>query len=310
MTRDPGKKDAGKKGPVPAWRVGVKGVEGVTPPGRRLDQGGERRPTAWSASGVKGVTPPGKLGPAEGPAAAWALRKDGGRASAEKANRRLLEQRRQATARSSPRPDAREAAGEHDPMRPVAGFLPDPFGDVGDPTDVRGFLQSLGDFLAAHPPGEGALEDLAGAVLQGRAPYDVAVAFTLLNALVGKSEGLRRKHGPVLERGAKVFFNLASRLKADVKVPRGLVPETTDALFYDLPATGYQLPYAFATLALLRLLERLRRPDDPDHDRALGRFARDLYERFVGARALGDRPLSLMFPWEPPGWLLAAERGV
>jgi hypothetical protein len=306
-----------KKGPVPPWLVGVKGVEGVTPPGRRLGPASEPRPNKWSASGVKGVTPPGTQRPGEGAAAAWATQKDPQRATAEKTNKRLYELRKQAAARPKERepksrpprsaiPSASPGARDpdaFDPLRPLAGFLPDVFADVGDPGDIKGFLQSINDFLAEHRPHPECADGFAQVVTQSRAPFEIAVAFTVLTALVGKSEPLRRRYGAVLERGAKVYFNLASRLRADIKAPRGLVPETVDPLFYDLPGTAYQLPFAFATDAMVRLADLLRREGDDDYDRTIATFCRALYERFVGGRALGDQALARMFPWTPPPWM-------
>lgn len=285
------------------WLKGVPGVKGVVPPGRRLGAATERRPTRWSATGVKGVVPPGNLGPADGPGAEWAARRDKQQRLSHKKNARALEetkraaQKKAALAASAPRKEV-----DFDPMRPMAGFKPEIFADVGDPNDLKAFLQAINEFLAEHRPNPLCAEHFNQLVNQSHAPFEIVVAFTVLSVLVGRSTELRRRFAMSLERGAKVFFNLAGRLDDDVKAPRGLVPETVDAIFYDLPATAYQFPYAFATAALLEQLSLLRKQDDEDYDRRLIDFGLSLRARFIEGRSFGDQGLDALFPWDLPEW--------
>lgn len=296
------KKDSGDDARSP-WLVGVTGVKGVVPPGRRLSPPAERRERKWSASGVRGVTPPGKQKPGEGPAAESAEKAERRRALRDKENKHALEAARatpRALAAGRGRAPAALSRETVDPGRPMAGFKPDPFVGLRDPDDLKGFLEQLSEFTKTITPSEHAGESLAELIMQSHAPYEVAVAFTLLSVIVGKSTQLRRKHTAPLERGAKTFFNLAMRLNPNVKAPRGLVPETMDAIFYDLPATAYQAPYAFATDAFARMVSLLR--NDVDTDRELIRFTLELRNRFIEQRSLGDKPLGALFPFELPDW--------
>ena len=226
------------------WLKGVSGVEGIVPPGRRLSPITERRPTKWSASGVTGVRPPGKQKVGEGPAAESAEVAEQKRTKREKASRRALED-----ARVKPRALAgkQRTPAAFDAGRPVAGFKPDPFSSLRDPDDLKTFLEQISEFAKTIEAGEHAAESLGELIMQSHAPYEIVVAFTLLSVLIGKSAALRKRYTPPLERGAKTFFNLAGRLNKNVKAPRGLVPETMDAIFYDFPQTAYQVPYAYAT---------------------------------------------------------------
>ena len=121
-----------------------------------------------------------------------------------------------------------------------------------------------------------------------------------LSALIAGDTEQRNRYARPLERGARAFFNLAMRLDSSVKPPRGLAPQRLDPIFYDVPKTAYQVPYAFATDAFVRILELLR--GDLRHDRLLVGLARDLYQRFIASRSYGDRALSAMFPWQEPAW--------
>ncbi len=277
-----------KEGGDSPWQKGTR-VKGVVPPGRRLSDA--PRKTRWSASGVSGVTPPGTLGPDEGPSADWAAKVEKERADKVKANRRALD-------RAKAKPGN---ASEVDPMRPIGGFAPDVFADLHDPSDMKTFLRKINELLEQLKPTSERAEGLASLITQSRAPFEIVVGFTILSAVIGKSTQLRRRHAFALERGAKTFFNLLGRLERDVQVPRGLVPETVDALFYDLPQAAYQIPYAYATDAFVRMIELLRDHDE-DTDRALIGHAQTLYQSFIASRSLGDHPLTKMFPFELPEW--------
>lgn len=287
-------KDTKPKGHPSPWLEGVRGVTGVIPPGRKLSD--DPRRTKWSASGVSGVTPPGNQKPGEGPGIDWADKMKKGRSTRTRDNRRALDKAKQAAAKDLPVPD------DFDPMRPMEGFIPDIFADLSDPDDMKSFLERISRFVAELGTHEEAEEDCATLITQSHAPFEIVVAFSILSAIIGKQTAKRRRYGIALERGAKVFFNMARRLKNDIKTPRGLVPETVDALFYDIPSAAYQVPYAYATDAFLRMMELLRDGTNEERDLSLGRFAEDLHGRFIGRRSFGDQPLSGMFPYDPPEW--------
>ncbi len=258
------------------------GITGVTPPGRRLDKPGDKRYAKWAASGVRGVVPPGSLKPGEGAAAEWLQRKG----------------KRRPTKPSVPKKTSKPAPTN--PERPTAGFLPDVFSDTDDPRSLKVFLDEIAFFMRDNQPDEDAPMHLAELIGQSHAPYEIIVGFTLLSAVVGQDTEMRNRFAWALERGAKAFYNLAMRLDRKVKAPRGLAPQRLDPIFYDLPSTAYQVPYAFATDAFLRVMELVRA--DTGHDRLLITFARDLYDRYVVQRSFGDKPLSDLFPWEEPHW--------
>ncbi len=282
---------------ISPWLEGVTGVTGVIPPGRRLSPLSERRRNKWSASGVAGVTPPGKLQPDEGPAAESAEKQERKRLLREKETKRALEAAKAKAAKKNAPPKAAPAVK---PGRPTGGFVPAPFADVRDPTDLKGFLEAIAEMFKTQKPGEDAMENLGELIMQSRAPFEIAVAFTIISVLIGKDAALRRRYTPQLERGAKTFFNLAIRLNKNVKPPRGLNPETMDAIFYDLPATAFQVPYAFATDSFCRMIELLR--GDEDCDRALVKNAVELRERYIDKRSIGDQSLSRLFVWKVPDW--------
>jgi hypothetical protein len=284
--KDDKKKKAATKDEAPAspWLKGVMGVKGVVPPGRRLSPPNEKRPNRWSASGVFGIRPPGNQKPGEGSA-------DLGSEKLEK--KRILREKAQAkayaAAQSKKGAQVSVASG-----RPIRGARPEPFRDLADPADLKTFLDSITDFIKTIEPGEHSAEGLAELIQQSKAPYEITVAFAILSILVGKSASARRRYTAQLERGAKVFFNLSMRLDKNVKPPRGLAPETMDPIFFDLPPTAYQVPYAFGTAAFIRIFELLRR--DEDTDEKLHDFARKLYARYIEKRSFGDKPLETLFP--------------
>lgn len=260
------------------WLRGVPGVKGVVPPGRRLTRD-EPRPTKWSASGVHGVRPPGGHGPGEGPATEWVM-------GTAKKNRRLRER-------------ANRATGEPiDELRPTAGAKPDRSKQANDPGGIEGFLKRINQFVMADPPSEEAIEDIAQLITQSRAPFEVSVGFAMLTGATGTDDDLRDRFHNALERGAKVFYNLAKRLDPKVEIPRGLVVRTVDTIFYDMPDSAHHVPFAFATFAFLQTSELLVR-NDPRYDDGLAKFEEELYGQFIEARTLGDARLVDMFPWEP-----------
>ena len=271
----------------PPWLKGVTGVTGVVSPGRRLSPPDERRPTAWSASGVSGVTPPGKVAARGKPVDPKA-----GAQRRMQANLRALQRRRRSG----------DGAARPENDRPQAGFLPDVFADIHDPPDLQDFLKLLSDFLDEDPPREAAIDDIDHLVIQSRAPFELVVGFTVMSTLVGKDDDLRQEFVASLDRGANAFFNLARRLNPRIRVPRGIIPDVVDALFFDLPDLALTIPFAFATDAFVRIMPLLRRDDDPGYDERLLRFAQRLRARFIDTRSFGDQPLDRMFPWSLPDW--------
>ena len=285
------------------------GVRGVVPPGRRLprrkpsvpdpsrrglrdverpsvaDHRGQRK-VAWAASGVKGVVPPGKLGIGEGPATDWVMAKA----------------KQRPKARPKP-PPAKGSKAAPNAERPTVGFIPNVLAD--EPDSLKAFLDEIAVWIRDNRPDDSASTHLAELIGQSHAPYELVVGFTTLSALIGSDTAQRNNFAWALERGAKAFYNLAMRLDSKVKAPRGLAPQRLDPIFYDLPATAYQIPYAFATDAFVRILDLLR--GELGHDRKLVRFARDLYERYVAQRSYGDKPLAELFIWDEPPWAPAED---
>lgn len=280
--------------PRSPWQRGTD-VEGVVPPGRRLSDPSEARPAPWSASGVRGVTPPGRLSPGKGPSADWVRRDRARKAQARLQNRRAFE-------RSTRLGEAEREPPPLDLGRPLAGFVPAVFDDAQDPDDLEALLKSISQLVSAQAYSEDHAEAFASLIHRSHAPYTLVVAFTVLSAIIGGSRSLRRRHALALERGAKAFFNLARRLDPGVTPPRGLAPETLDALFVDLPDLALQVPYAYATDAFCRQLDLLRQ-DVPASDGALFAEARRLRRRFIERRAYGDRALREMFSWDEPSWV-------
>lgn len=271
------KKPADKKdGPVSPWLKGTRGIRGIFPPGRRLGDANERRVTSWSATGVKGVTPPGRNVPGKVKAKAKAKAKD---ATASKTGK-----------------NASAKAGRRVNISALA-----------DPTDLKAFLEHLVEFARKMPSEKMNAIHLAQAIDQSHAPFEIVVAFTFLSTIVGNDASMRRRYASQLERGAKTFYNLSIRLDKKVKPPRGLVPETVDALFHDLPELAYRIPYAFAAHATVRIVELLRTSEVQDAE--ILEFAEGVYDRYIRLRSVGDQPLSRIFPWEPPDWALGAGVG-
>lgn len=266
----------------PRWRRGTD-VEGVTPPGRRLEK--QRTGSRWRASGVSGVTPPGSASPADSPSARWVLNK-GKKGPTTRLQKARSVEKSQATA-------------ELDLGRPMAGFVPSIFEDGGDPDHLGALLEEMSAFVAAHRPPVERAESFKELLNQSRAPFEVVVAFTILSALIGKSSALRRRYALPLERGAKTFFNLGRRLDPNLKPPRGLAPETVDAIFFDLPEIALEIPYAYAVDAFARQVELLAE-EELDRDRALADEAYRQWSRFVERRAFGDRALRDLFPYRDP----------
>lgn len=235
-------------------------IKGVVPPGRKLSN--EPRARVWHGSGVEGITPPGTM--------------------------------EAKPAKKSPKPagpkrGARQK-GDGKTAKKPSSSLP-----------LQGLLDRLADYVrenveATHE----VLRDLSREMLQTHAPFEIVVGFTLLSALIGTDETRRRDHHLILERGAKAFYNLARRLDPKVRPPRGLVPQTLDPLFFDVPDLAYQLPEPFVVRAFCGLLDLLR--SDPEHDRRLIAFTNELRKEYVLGRRYGDQPLERMFPWREPDW--------
>ena len=141
---------------------------------------------------------------------------------------------------------------------------------------------------------------LSEVITQSQAPYEIIVAFTGLSTLVGQDYDKREIYAFALERGARAYFNLAMRLDETIKAPRGLMPHKLDALFYDLPATAFQLPGAFIADTFGKLSELL--VDDVDYNHELFKAVRAFYEKYIDGQSYGDEPLSSIFPFERPRW--------
>lgn len=286
------------------WLAGVYGVTGVVPPGRRLSPPTERRPNAWSASGVQGVTPPGKQKPGEGPADVAKDKAARRRGVAQKADARAFQNARSGRPppkrRAASDPGAEAEAARPKAGRPQAGFVPNPFAGLRDPPDLKTYLDAIAELMRELPLGPDSIEGLGELIRQSHAPYEIAVGFTMLSVAVGRSNSMKRRYALVLERGAKVFFNLSRRLNPTMSIPRGLAPQTVDPIFYDLPTSAYEIPFAFATSAFCRVIELVR--EDEATDRKLVTFAQDLRKRYIDGRSHGDERLERMFPWTPPAW--------
>jgi hypothetical protein len=236
-------------------------VKGIVPPGRKLSDAPRAR--VWQGSGIEGVTPPGTQEP-EAPK-----------------KRRALESPIQ----------KREKKSKKD-AKPVAASSSLP---------LQGLLDRFAAFTRENlEPTEELMRDLARDILQTHAPFEIVVGFTVLSALVGADEALRRTHHLPLERGAKAFYNLGKRLDPKVRAPRGLVPQTLDPLFFDVPDLAFQLPEPFVVQAFGTLLDFLQ--TDPDHDRALIAFVLELRKEYVLGRKFGDQSMERMFPWTEPDW--------
>lgn len=254
------------------WQRGTD-VEGIVPPGRRLGDPTERRPTRWSASGVRGVVPPGGHGPGEGPSAQWA---------------------RKATL-------PKESKSGRSGAKATAHRDPRSLHELEDPTDLEAFLQEISRFIAQRKTPSVFSESFRELVTQNRSPYDIVVGFAVLSTLTGNDPQLRRANAAALERGATVFFSLARRLDPQASIPDGLALETANALLLDLPELAWAVPYAYGVDAFCRQIELLRE-DEPRRDRELVLEARRLRARFIERRTYGDRALRDIFEWNDPAW--------
>lgn len=256
-------KDSDPAGHDAPWRQRTP-VKGVVPPGRKLST--EPRARIWHASGVQGITPPG---------------------SSESA-----------PTNTPPKPTTRRARAEGKPKgtaQSKSGAKP------SSPLPLQGLLDRLAEHVRENVRAtDEVLRDLSREMLQTHAPFEIVVGFTLLSALVGTDEARRRELHLTLERGAKAFYNLARRLDPKVRAPRGLVPQTLDPLFYDVPDMAYQLPEPFVLHAFAGYLELLK--SDPEHDRRLMSFMRELRQELIEGRRFGEQPLERMFPWREPDW--------
>ncbi|HJL43838.1 MAG TPA: hypothetical protein RMG48_21190 [Myxococcales bacterium LLY-WYZ-16_1] len=274
MSRPPDDDDA-------PWRRGVD-ARGVQPPGRRFSK--ERRDRRWSASGVRGVTPPGHMPKERRTRDLWSRVPKEERAAAARA----LEVARRRTARGLPSPEVPAA-------RPVAGARPRV---ELQSMDIRRFaevFERLRDRLAEDTHSEESAEELAMAIRQSMAPFEIVAAFAALTAAVRDRKPLRRRHGRELERGMECYLNLAQRLGLEVPVPEGFEPQRLDPLFHDLPDEALSLPFAHLTLSL----EGLTPLFDPDvAERSVEPVCREFRDAFIRGRTHGDRSLEAMFP--PP----------
>ena len=218
------------------------------------------RARVWQGSGIEGVTPPGAMEP-----------------EAKKSPRR-------------PQKAARKKPKAKDKPTPPSSALP-----------LQGLLYRLAAFARENlEPNDELIGDLSRDMLQTHAPFEIVVGFTVLSALIGTDESRRQTHHLTLERGAKAFYNLARRLDPKVRAPRGLVPQTLDPLFFDLPDIALQLPEPFVVQAFGSLLHFLQ--TDPEHDRVLITLMHELRREHVLGKKYGDQSLERMFPWTEPEW--------
>ena len=268
----------------------ARGVTGIVPPGRRLGDAGEKRRAAWSGTNVVGVAPPGNQAADEGPAVRWAVAKSKG-----------LDPNKREAPGGKKKSNKQVASTEtFEPNRPTAGFVPDLSASDNDPKDLKTFLDLFAEEFKNNAIDDESAKQLSQLVGQSHAPFEILIGFTILTAWVGTDGAKRKAEQWSLERGAKVYFNLAKRLDPNVRPPRGLVPKTVDPLFFDLPASTFQMPYAYSVDAYLRIMELCRA--DHVRNKKLVNFAHALYDRFIEKRSYGDRALTAMFPWTPPPW--------
>jgi len=251
----------------PPWHAS--GVSGIIPPGRRLSKKSKTAATpTWRASNVAGIRIDEGKFDADGDGA-WRMQ----RSSIQK-----------------PRPSvssSRAAAGRRKPAKSKTDAI------ESTRPSLKSFLDEIAAFIRENPPASSSTEMMAELITQSHAPYEITLGFTVLSALVGQDQEQRNRYASVLERGAQVFFNLAMRLDKTVEAPPGLAPQRLDPLFYDLPATAFQIPLAFATDAFLRISELLEK--DVTHDRALFDFGQALYGAHILAHRYGDQALSELF---------------
>jgi hypothetical protein len=253
---------------VPPWRA--TGVKGIVPPGRKLpDQANADAP--WRATGVGGI------------------RVTDNQASAPAQDRWKMNR----GAKTRPRPVATRA------QKPKSAPQ-NPSGAKDSSPSIKDFLDDIAAFIREHPPAPECSESLAELIRQSQAPYEIIIGFTILSTVVGQDSEMRNKYAWVLERGARAYFNLAMRLDKTIKPPRGLVPQRLDPLFYDLPATAFQIPFAFGTDSFLRIIDLLQR--DVPYNRILIEHAQKLYDTHIQPHHYGDQSLTELFSWQAPDW--------
>lgn len=258
------------EGPESRWAEGT-GVRGVVPPGRRLD--GQRKAGRWSASGVKGVALPHRAKPSAKPS--WL----------EKPGQKRVQPKISARSRST-----------RSPAR-----LAEVFSDEFDPNSLAELLDQLRSFIEARSYEDEASERFSEIIIESRAPFEIIVAFTVLNGLIGSSKSRRRYFGPSLERGVKVYYNLALRLNPAVEVPPQVSTQPLDALFFDLADMALEVPYAYTADALAKVIDQLEFPLSQETID----FCKSMRERFIERRVFADQALRQVFPG--PDWMQASD---
>lgn len=255
------------------WRV--KGVKGIVPPGRRFSSH-ETAPSApWRATGVRGVQIQKQEAPEDSTSRRWALARSSKPKRPQKKSSALSSPQRK-----TPTQKKESAQTEDSALKIILD-------------EVAEFFRNFG----GSPKAEMSLSEV---ITQSQAPYEIIVAFTGLSTLVGQDYEKREQYAFALERGARAFFNMAMRLDDTMKAPRGLMPHKLDALFYDLPATAFQLPGAFVADTFSKLSELL--VNDVEYDHELYKAVRSLHEKYIEGQSYGDEPLNSIFPFERPSW--------
>ena len=249
----------------------------------------------WAATGVKGIVPPGrKLSATDKRTAPW---RSTGVRGVELSNRSDVsaDQERWKIDRAGKKRRAPPARKPQPPPKPGVGQI-EPQAQSG----LKIFLDEIAEFFRGNLPPEECTVSLSELIGQSHAPYEIIMGFTVLSTVVGQDGELRDTYAGALERGARAYFNLAMRLDDSIKPPRGLLPQRLDPIFYDLPATAFQLPYAFGTDAYLKTMELL--VGEPQYNRLLVELGEKLYARHIEGQRYGDENLSTLFPWERPKW--------
>ena len=256
------------------WRA--KGVRGVTPPGRRFSNQDRGRTAPWQATGVRGVQIQQPESSEEPSSRRWTM----------------------AHASRPERPKKKHLAGA--PARKKKELPRKKETAQLDETTLKNILDEVAEFFRRFGGSHKAEVSLSEVITQSQAPYEIIVAFTGLSTLVGQDYEKRELYTFALERGARAYFNLAMRLDDTLKAPRGLMPHKLDALFYDLPATAFQLPGAFVADTFGKLSELL--VDDVDYNHELFTAICSLYEKHIEGKSYGDEALSSIFPFTRPDW--------
>ncbi|MEE2902048.1 MAG: hypothetical protein VYC39_06940 [Myxococcota bacterium] len=255
------------------WRA--KGVRGVTPPGRRFSREDGGRSAPWQATGVRGVQIQKPESSEQPPSRRWAM------AHASRPERPKRKHLSGGPAQKKEPPRKKETSQQ-------------------DETSLKMILDEVAEFFRKFGGSHKAEVSLSEVITQSQAPYEIIVAFTGLSTLVGQDYEKRELYTFALERGARAYFNLAMRLDDALKAPRGLMPHKLDALFYDLPATAFQLPGAFVADTFGKLSELL--VDDVDYNHELFTAVRSLYEKHIEGKSYGDEALTSIFPFAHPNW--------